>query len=69
MALAKWYKIDFHTHTPESRCFPDKKVTPKEWLKAAKDSAQNLNGILYDEILKKFPSSSRSPFNVYNGVS
>lgn len=41
MALAKWYKIDFHTHTPESRCFPDKKVTPKEWLKAAKDSGLN----------------------------
>lgn len=41
MALAKWYKIDFHTHTPESKCFPDKKVTPKEWLKAAKDSGLN----------------------------
>lgn len=41
MALAKWYKIDFHTHTPESKCFPDKKVTPKEWLKSAKDSGIN----------------------------
>lgn len=41
MALAKWYKIDFHTHTPESKCFPDKEVTPKEWLKAAKDSGLN----------------------------
>lgn len=41
MALAKWYKIDFHTHTPESKCFPDKKVTPKEWLKSAKESGIN----------------------------
>lgn len=41
MALAKWYKIDFHTHTPESNCFLDKKVTPKEWLKAAKESGLN----------------------------
>ena len=41
MALAKWYKIDFHTHTPESKSFPDKKVTPKEWLKSAKESGIN----------------------------
>lgn len=41
MALAKWYKIDFHTHTPESNCFPDKGVTPKEWLMAAKNSGLN----------------------------
>lgn len=41
MALAKWYKVDFHTHTPESKCFRNKDVTPKEWLKAAKDSGIN----------------------------
>lgn len=41
MALAKWYKIDFHTHTPASNCFPDKSVTAKQWLKAAKDSGMN----------------------------
>ena len=41
MALAKWYKIDFHTHTPESNCFPDKRVTPEQWLQAAKDSGIN----------------------------
>ena len=38
MALAKWYKIDFHTHTPESNCFADKKITPLQWLNAAKNS-------------------------------
>ena len=44
MALAKWYKVDFHTHTPESRCFQDRNVTPRQWLAAAKDkgSSQNL---------------------------
>ena len=41
MALAKWYKIDFHTHTPESKCFSDKSVTPEQWLKAAKESGIN----------------------------
>lgn len=41
MALAKWYKIDFHTHTPESSCFPDKNITPEIWLKSAKESGLN----------------------------
>lgn len=38
MALAKWYKIDFHTHTPASNCFGDKSVTPIQWLNAAKSA-------------------------------
>ena len=38
MALAKWYKIDFHTHTPASNCFGNKSVTPIQWLTAAKDA-------------------------------
>lgn len=41
MALAKWYKIDFHTHTPASNCFPDKSITADQWLKAAKDSGMH----------------------------
>lgn len=41
MALAKWYKIDFHTHTPESNCFPDKSITPEMWLESAKESGLN----------------------------
>lgn len=28
----KWYKCDLHLHTPESNCFPDKTITPKEWV-------------------------------------
>lgn len=38
MGVAKWWKIDFHTHTPESRCFPNKSVTAKDWINAALDS-------------------------------
>lgn len=41
MAIAKWYKIDFHTHTPASMCFPDKSITAGRWLQAAKDSGLN----------------------------
>ena len=41
MALAKWYKIDFHVHTPESSCFPDKGIDAHKWLTAAKESGMN----------------------------
>lgn len=34
MALAKWWKIDFHTHTPASNCFRDKTVNAKDWVRA-----------------------------------
>lgn len=37
MAIAKWWKVDFHTHTPASNCFKDKSVKPEEWIKAALD--------------------------------
>ena len=37
MALARWWKIDFHTHTPESTCFYNKEITPKQWVQAALD--------------------------------
>jgi len=39
MAIAKWIKIDFHTHTPASRCFKNRStVTPEQWLEAVKNS-------------------------------
>ena len=31
---ARWWKFDFHTHTPESMDFNDKNMTPESWLKA-----------------------------------
>jgi hypothetical protein len=37
MVGTKWYKCDFHLHTPASKCFEDKSVTPEQWVKEAKD--------------------------------
>ena len=34
---ARWWKFDFHTHTPKSFDFNDKTVTPESWLKAFMD--------------------------------
>ena len=31
---SKWWKFDFHAHTPESDDYSDKAVTPAEWLLA-----------------------------------
>ena len=36
-AGAKWWKFDFHTHTPKSMDFSDKTMPPKDWLKAFMD--------------------------------
>ena len=30
---AKWWKFDFHTHTPASTDFRGQDVTPKDWLR------------------------------------
>ena len=35
MAVAKWWKIDFHTHTPASTCFRDKTIAATDWVNAA----------------------------------
>lgn len=75
MALAKWYKIDFHTHTPESNCFPDKEVTPKEWLKAAKDSGINAvvvsdhNSVGWIRKIEEFKAEfEEEEFKVFYGI-
>ena len=31
---ARWWKFDFHTHTPKSMDFDDKTMTPESWLRA-----------------------------------
>lgn len=49
MALAKWWRIDFHTHTPASKCFKNSKAIntydedrkieeAKKWLLKAKEN-------------------------------
>lgn len=76
MALAKWYKIDFHTHTPESSCFPDKSITPEIWLKSAKESGLNAvvisdhNSVGFiekiEEIKNQFEEENK--FKVFYGI-
>ena len=34
VAGGRWWKFDFHTHTPESSDFKDKSVKPEDWLLA-----------------------------------
>lgn len=34
---ARWYKCDFHLHTPASLCFKDKTVTPGQWINRVKE--------------------------------
>ena len=34
---ARWYKCDFHMHTPASLCFKDKTVTPEQWINRVKE--------------------------------
>lgn len=75
MALAKWYKVDFHTHTQESRCFTDKTITEREWLGAAKDSEMNAvvitdhNSVGYirkiDNVKEEYESAE---FKVFYGI-
>lgn len=31
---SRWYKCDLHLHTPASKCFEDKTVTPEQWVHA-----------------------------------
>jgi ABC-type enterochelin transport system ATPase subunit len=32
---ARWYKCDLHLHTPASKCFLNKEITPEEWVNKA----------------------------------
>ena len=36
---ARWWKFDFHTHTPKSMDFDEKTMTPEDWLKAFMEKA------------------------------
>lgn len=33
----RWYKCDFHLHTPASKCFKDQSVTPEQWINRIKE--------------------------------
>lgn len=76
MALAKWYKIDFHTHTPASSCFPDKSITADMWLAAAKKSGMNAvavtdhNSLAFLEEIEKVKKNyeKENEFKVFYGI-
>lgn len=76
MALAEWYKIDFHTHTPESDCFPDKSITPEKWLESAKKSGLNAvvisdhNSVGFIEKIEAIKANYETPneFKVFYGI-
>ena len=31
----RWFKCDLHLHSPASKCFEDKTVTPEQWVEKA----------------------------------
>lgn len=33
----RWHKCDLHLHTPASKCFKDKSITPEQWVQEALD--------------------------------
>lgn len=37
----RWFKCDLHLHTPASKCFDDKTVTPKQWVEKAIEKGLN----------------------------
>ncbi len=37
----RWFKCDFHLHTPASKCFEDKTVTPEQWVDKAIEKGLN----------------------------
>ena len=44
MKMSKWWKIDFHVHTPASKDYKENDVTPESWLKAAME--QELDAVV-----------------------
>lgn len=74
MALAKWYKIDFHTHSPASRCFRDKSVTAEQWVKAAKDSGLDAvvltdhNSVGFISEIENLDDSTKDGLKIFYGI-
>ncbi|MGF2614297.1 PHP domain-containing protein [Rossellomorea vietnamensis] len=68
----RWYKTDFHLHTPASKCFKDQNVTPEQWVNRCLE--QNLNvvavtdhntGAFIDSIKE---ASANTSLTVFPGV-
>lgn len=68
----RWYKCDFHLHTPSSECFEDKTVTADKWVKEAISKKLNCvavtdhnTGNSIDEIIE---SAKETSLIVFPGV-
>ena len=74
MAIAKWYKIDIHTHTPASSCMVEKEklITPREWIDAARKRVDAVvvtdhNSIAWIDRLQK-ELKDKDEFFIFNGI-
>ena len=74
MALAKWYKIDFHTHSPASKCFKDKSVTAKQWINAAKQAGLDAvvltdhNSVAFMNSIDSLQEEDKKDIKVFCGI-
>ncbi|WP_318617635.1 TrlF family AAA-like ATPase [Sporosarcina sp. YIM B06819] len=68
----RWYKCDLHLHTPESKCFPDKRVSAEDWVQACLDKGLEVvavtdhnSGNYIDEIIE---AAKGTKLTVFPGV-
>ena len=68
----RWYKCDLHIHTPESKCFPDKEVTAKQWVQTCLDKGLEVvavtdhnSGNFIDQIIE---AAQGTDLTVFPGV-
>lgn len=68
----RWFKCDLHLHTPASKCFEDKSVTPEQWVNKAIEKGLNCVAVTdhntgeWIDIIKK--ASIGTGLIVYPGV-
>lgn len=74
MALAKWFKIDFHTHTPASNCFRDKSISAKQWVEAAKSAGLDAvvitdhNSVAYISKIEALEIDVKKDIKIFYGI-
>lgn len=73
---SKWWKIDFHTHTPASDDFKDASITPEDWLKAAMDNGLDAvvvtdhnSGLYIDRLRNALLKLSQTPPEWYRSLT
>ncbi|MBN1415650.1 MAG: PHP domain-containing protein [Bacteroidales bacterium] len=68
----RWFKCDFHLHTPASKCFEQENVTAEEWVNAAVDKDLDCVAVTDhnsgDWIDKIKEASEGKPLTIFPGV-